>query len=205
MLQDTLIPDSRKRQALLIGYVEMERIVEEIIVAEFKRIGKLLMDCGYTVEVVVFDTECVIENKLYICGAGLSVKKGSMKNAIVYTGEPHLFQFTLQTKNFASRMTEEKVDYHRLTPNWFHSRVKNFMSTAFRDVDFSKIETLFSDNWYLHEGPFSIKVRNDYGYYNEVAIADTIDKAFRICSDVAEEHFVEEKLIVVDKYGVEMG
>jgi hypothetical protein len=197
--------EARNRQALLIGYVEMERIVEEVIIAEFTRIGELLIKNHYSVEVVVFDTESELDEKLYICGSGLCVRKGSMKNAIVYTGDPQSFRFVLQTQNFASRVTEESVEYHKLTPNWFHSRVKNFLRSSFREVDFSDIEDLFADDWEMLEGPFSIKVKNDYGYYNEVATADTIEYALQICSYVAERHCAEEDLIVTDKNGREIG
>ncbi len=199
------LSEDRKRQALHIGYVEMERIVEEVIVAEFTRIGELLMQYGYTVEVVIFDTESEIDGKLYICGAGLSVNKGSMENAIVYTGNPDSFEFILQTQNYAYRKSEEIVDYHKLTPNWFHSRVKKFMKSSFREVDFSHIEDYFSDDWEMMEGPFSIKIKNDYGYYNEVATAETIERAFQISSYAAEKHYSEEILIVVDKNGREVG
>ena len=199
------LSDGRKRQSLHIGYVEMERIVEEVIVAEFNRIGKLLMTYDYEVEVVLFDTESELDGKLYVCGAGLSVNKGSMKNAIVYTGDPHRFKFVLQTQNFASKTSEESVEYHRLTPNWFHSKVKDFLSSSFREVDFSDIEDSFTDDWQMMEGPFSIKIKNNYGYYNEVASAETIERAFEISSYVAEEHYSEENLIVTDKNGLEVG
>lgn len=183
----------------------MERIVDEVIVAEFTRIGQLLMKHDYDVEVVVFDTESELDGNLYVCGAGLRVNKGSMKNAIVYTGDPHSFKFVLQTQNYASRTSEESVDYHKLTPNWFHSRVKKFMKSSFREVDFSKIEESFTDNWEMMKGPFSIKAKNEYGYYNEVATAETIERAFQISSYAAEVHYSEDSLIVVDKNGVEVG
>ena len=199
------LTEARKRQALHIGYVEMERIVDEVIVAEFTRIGKLLMKYDYDVEVVVFDTESELDGNLYVCGAGLRVNKGSMKNAIVYTGDPHSFKFVLQTQNYASRTSEESVDYHKLTPNWFYSRVKKFMKSSFREVDFSKIEESFTDNWEMMQGPFSIKAKNEYGYYNEVATAETIERAFQISSYAAEVHYAEDSLIVVDKNGVEVG
>ena len=128
-----------------------------------------------------------------------------MKNAIVYTGDPHSFQFVLQTQNFANRTSEETVDYHQLTPNWFHSRVKKFMSSSFREVDFSHIEDYFTDDWAILEGPFSIKIKNDYGYYNEVASAETIERAFQISSYAAEKHYAEDDLIVTDKHGREVG
>lgn len=197
--------EARMRQSLHIGYVEMERIVEEVIVSEFTRIGELLMENGYTVEVVVFDTESEVDGKLYVCGAGLSVNRGYMKNAIVYTGDPLAFQFVLQTKNFANRTSEESVEYHRLTPNWFHSRVKKFMSSSFREVDFSHIEDYFTDDWEMLEGPFSIKIKNEHGYYNEIANAETIERAFEISSYAAEMHYAEENLIVTDKNGREAG
>ncbi len=197
--------EARRRQSLHIGYVEMERIVEEVIVAEFTRIGKLLMEYQYSVEVIVFDTDSEIDGKLYICGAGLCIKKGSMKNAIVYTGDPQSFRFVLQTQNFASRVSEESVEYHRLTPHWFHSRVKNFLSSSFREVDFSHLEDLFDNDWEMLEGPFSIKIRNDYGYFNEIASSETIEQALQICSYAAETHYNEEDLIVTDKNGREVG
>jgi hypothetical protein len=199
------LSEARKRQALHIGYVEMERIVEEVIVAEFTRIGELLLEYDYNVEVVVFDTESEVDGKLYVCGAGLRVNRGSMKNAIVYTGDPHRFKFVLQTQNFASKTSEETVEYHRLTPNWFHSKVKGFLSSSFREVDFSHIENSFTDDWQVMEGPFSIKIKNDYGYYNEVASAETLEQAFQVSSYAAEEHYAEEDLIVTDKNGREVG
>ncbi|MFT5905169.1 MAG: hypothetical protein ACI9E1_000762 [Cryomorphaceae bacterium] len=199
------LSEARKRQALHIGYVEMERIVEEVIVAEFTRIGELLMKHDYTVEVVVFDTESELDGKLYVCGAGLRANRGSMKNAIVFTGDPHSFNFVLQMQNFASKTSEETVEYHRLTPNWFHSKVKSFLSSSFREVDFSHIENSFSDDWQVMEGPFSIKIKNNYGYYNEVASAETIERAFQLSSYAAEEHYAEEDLIVTDKNGREVG
>ena len=204
-LKTQLHSEARKRQALRIGYVEMERIVEEVIVTEFTRIGELLMKYNYTVEVVVFDTESELDGKLYVCGARLSVNRGSMKNAIVYTGDPYSFQFLLQTQNFASKVSEESVAYHKLTPNWFHSRVKNFMNSSFRDVDFSHIEHFFKDDWEMLEGPFSIKIKNNYGYYNEIATAETIEQAFTISSHAAEVQYSEENLIVTDKNGREVG
>jgi len=183
----------------------MERIVEEVIVAEYTRIGELLMSHDYNVEVVVFDTESELDGELHICGAGLSISKGHMKNAIVYTGDPHHFQFTLQTHNYANKTTEELVEYHKLTPNWFHKRVKEFMSSTFREVDFSHIEDLFTDDWEMLEGPFSIKIKNDYGYYNEVASAESIERAFQISSYAAEVHYNEDDLIVTDRNGREVG
>jgi hypothetical protein len=199
------LSEARKRQALHIGYVEMERIVDEVIVAEFTRIGELLMEYHYMVEVVVFDTESELDGKPYVCGAGLSVNKGSMKNAIVYTGDPHSFKFVLQTQNFASKTSEETVEYHRLTPNWFHRRLKRFMSSSFREVDFSDIEDYFTDDWEMMEGPFSIKIKNNYGYYNEIANAETMEEALQISSYAAHEHYAEEDLIVTDKNGRELG
>lgn len=197
--------EARMRQSIHIGYVEMERIVEEIIVTELNRLGELLMKYRYDVEVVMFDTESEIDGKVYMCGAGLRIYKGTMKNAIVYTGDPHSFQFTLQTQNYASKTFEDTVDYHKLTPSWFHRSVKQFMKSSFREVDLSDIQKNFTDDWEVMEGPFSIKIKNDYGYYNEVATAETIERAFQISSYAAEVHYSEKDLIVVDKNGREVG
>ncbi len=194
----------RYRQSLHIGYVEMERIVEEVITSEFTRIGELLMENGYEVEVIVFDTESELTDKLFVCGAGLRLSRGFMNNAIVYTGDPHSFQFVLQTENFASRTTEETVDYHKLTPNWFYKRVIKFMESSCREIDFSHIVAQFSDDWEMYEGPFSVKIKNDYGYYNEIATAETIEKAFRVGSIAVQGNFSEDELLVVDKNGREV-
>jgi len=194
----------RYRQALHIGYVEMERIVEEVIISEFTRIGELLMEHGYDVEVIVFDTESELTEKLFVCGAGLRLSRGYMKNAIVYTGDPHSFQFVLQTQNFASRTTEETVDYHKLTPNWFYKRVITFMESSCREIDFSHIKDQFTNDWEMYEGPFSVKMKNDYGYYNEIATAETIEKAFRVGSIAVQGNFAESDLLVVDKNGREV-
>lgn len=195
---------ARYEQALHIGYVEMERIVEDIVLSEFHRIGEHLMENGYKVEIVVFDTECELEGKLYICGAGLKIERGYMKNAIVYTGDPHEFKFFLQTQNYASRTTEQTVDYHKLTPNWFHKRVKAFLEKTTRDVDWSHIDRLFTDDWEVLESPFSVKIRNEYGYFNEITKAKTIEEAFLIGSKIAEKLGSEEGLLLVDKNGREV-
>ena len=193
------------RQCIHIGYVEMERIVEEIIIPEINRLAELMMKYSYDVEVVLFDTESEIDGKVYFCGARLRINKGMMKNAIVYTGDPHSLQFTLQTQNFASKTFEDTVDYHKLTPSWFHRSVKQFMKSSFREVDLSDIQKKFTDDCEVMEGPFSIKFKNDYGYYSEVATAETIERAFHIGSYAAEVHYSENDLIVVDKNGREVG
>lgn len=194
----------RYRQALHIGYVEMERIVEDVIVPQFNRIGELLMERKYEVEVIIFDTESELNDKLYVCGAGLRISKGFMNNAIVYTADPHSFQFILQTQNYASRTSEEIVDYHQLTPKWFHNRVKNFMESNCRGIDFSHIEESFQDDWEMFEGPFSVKIKNQYGYYNEIDTADTIEMAFRVGSIAVKGNCSEDDLLVVDKNGREV-
>ncbi len=201
---EVLLDHKRYRQALHIGYVEMERIVEDVIVTEFTRIGEVLMAHGYNTEVIIFDIESVLDGKLYVCGAGLRMSRGFMNNAIVYTGDPLSFKFILQTQNFASRTTEEMVEYHKLTPNWFHKRVKRFMQTTCREIDISHIEEHFTDDWEMLEAPFSVKLRNEYGYYNEIASAPTIEKAFKIGSYMMEEYHVEDGLLVLDKNGREV-
>lgn len=195
---------ARYKQALHIGYVEMERIVEDIILSEFHRIGEYLLENGYKAEIIVFDTNCELEGKLYVCGAGLKIERGFMKNAIVYTGDPHQFKFVLQTQNYAMRTTEQTVDYHKLTPNWFHKRVKDFLKKSVRDTDWSHLDDLFSDDWEVLEAPFSVKIKNEYGYFNEVAKADTIDEAFIIGSDITKKLGSEPDLLLIDKNGREV-
>lgn len=196
--------DSRIKQAIQVGYVEMERIVDEIITKEFNRLGKVLMKRNYNVEIILFDTQSEIDGQLHLCGAGLSITRGYMKSAIVYTGDPHNFQFSLQTQNFANKSQESIVEYHKLTPNWFHSNLKRFIAESFRDVDVSDIEKMFVDNWHLMEGPFQIQVKTNTGEYEVVAEADTIDRAFQVSSYAAELHYHEEDLIVTDKNGKEV-
>ncbi len=96
------------------------------------------------------------------------------------------------------------MDYHKLTPNWFHKRIKQFMQKNCRDVDFSHIEAQFSDEWEVYEPPFSVKLRNNYGYYNEIAKADTIRQAFRIGSIAVQGNYKEDDLLVVDNNGKEV-
>ena len=79
------------------------------------------------------------------------------------------------------------------------------MSATFREVDLSHLEDLFTDDWDIMEGPFSIKIKNEHGYYNEVASAETIERAFEISSYAAEMHYAEEDLIVTDRNGNEVG
>lgn len=197
--------EKRIRQAIQVGYVEMERIVDEVIITEYNRLGKILMSHDYDVEIVLFDTESEIDEKLHLCGAGLSVNKEDKASAIVFTGDPHNFQFSLQIQSFDSNTSECSVDYHRLTPNWFHSNVKQFIQESFSDVDLSELEGLFVDDWHIMEGPFSIKVKTETGDYEEIADAESIERAFQISSYAAEMHYNEEDLIVTDKNGVEVG
>jgi len=195
----------RYRQALHIGYVEMERVVDEVIIPEFTRIGELLMEHNYEVEVIVFDTEYELDEKMFICGAGLRINKQNKKNAIVYTGDPHSFQFVLQTQNSDSHLTEEAVDYHKLTPIWFHKRVIAFMQSNCAEVDLSDIESSFSDDWEMYQGPFSVKIKNEYGYYNEISSEETIESAFRAGSIAIRGEFAkEDDLLVIDKNGREV-
>ena len=195
--------EMRYRQALRVGYVEMERIVEEIIVSEFTRIGEVLLEYDYKVEVVVFDTECEFSDKVYICGAGLRITSGYMTNAIVYTGCPHSFQFVLQTTNFANKVTEEYVEYHKLTPIWFHRRVRFFIENNFRKVDLTRIDNFFTDAWDELEGPFSVKMMNKHGYYNEIAKVDTVEEAFQLGSYATQGQCKAEDLLLVDINGKE--
>ena len=79
------------------------------------------------------------------------------------------------------------------------------MQESFPNVDLSEIQGMFVDDWHIMEGPFSIKVKIDDGTYEEVADAESIERAFQICSYAAELHYNEEDLIVTDKNGVEVG
>ncbi len=202
----TIIPrdESRIKQAIQVGYVEMERIVDEIVTKEFNRLGEVLMKQDYNVEIILFDTESEIDGKLHLCGAGLSITRDTMKNAIVYTGDPYNFQFSIQTQNFANKSQESIVEYHKLTPKWFHNNLKQFIADSFRDVDVSEIENMFNDDWLLMEGPFQVKVKTVTGDYEVVAEEDTIDRAFQVSSYAAELHYHEQDLIVTDKNGKEV-
>lgn len=201
------IPQCEKRikQAIQVGYVEMERIVDEVITTEFERLGEVLMKHDHAVEIILFDTESEIDGSLHLCGAGLSIGGEEDKSAIVFTGDPHNFQFSLQTQSEKHDGSECSVDYHKLTPNWFHNNVRQFVQESFPDVDLSEIQGMFVDDWHIMEGPFSIKVKIDEGTYEEVADAESIERAFQICSYAAELHYNEEDLIVTDKNGVEVG
>jgi len=192
---------ARYRQALHIGYVEMERIIEEIVSSELTRVGEFLLAEGFKVELVICDTESELDGKLYLCGAGLHITRGFMENAVVFTGDPSTFTFVLQTQNYASRTTEETVEYHKLTPAWIHKRLRHFLKNYLQEIDLNLIEEHFKNDWDQLEGPFSIKVKNDYGYYNEIATAETLERAFQISSFAAQTHYHEDDLIVVDKHG----
>ena len=197
--------ENRIKQAIQVGYVEMERIVEEVIIAEFERLGEVLMKHDHEVEIILFDTESEIDGSLHLCGSGLSIGSDENASAIVFTGDPHNFQFSLQTQSPTVENLEYTVDYHKLTPSWFHNNVKQFIKESFSEVDLSEIEGMFVDDWHIMEGPFSIKVKIDDGTYEEVADADSIERAFQICSYAAELHYNAEDLIVTDKNGVEVG
>jgi len=122
----------RYRQSLRIGYVEMERLIDDVIIPELNRLGQILMKYNHDAEVVLFDTESEIDDKIHICGVGLRFSKDGMDNAIVFTADPHSFQFSLQASNYAGESEDIIVDYHELTPVWFHNQMKKFMEFTTR-------------------------------------------------------------------------
>ncbi|MFC5050506.1 hypothetical protein ACFPK9_07765 [Rubritalea spongiae] len=191
----------RYRQAVRIGFVEMERIVEEVVVPEFEKVGCILIDAGYDVEVVVFDTESSVCDDLFVCGAGLRVSRGHLHSAIVYTGDPYRFEFTLQTHNYAGQINEMDVEYHKLTPDWFHRSVMHFLSQTFSEVDFSEFAQVEEDEWRLMEGPFVVKLEGENGDYETIAEAETIEEAMKMASMFCTAFKSEDKLVLEDCTG----
>ena len=191
----------RYRQAVRIGFVEMERIVEEVVVPEFEKIGEILMDSGYEVEVVVFDTESTVSDDLFVCGAGLRVSRGHMHSAIVYTGDPYRFEFTLQTHNYVGQVSEMDVEYHKLTPDWFHRSVMQFLAQTFSEVDFSEFAQVEEDEWRLMEGPFTVKLEGDDSSFETIAEAATIEEAMKMASRFCRALKSEDKLVLEDCTG----
>ncbi len=192
---------ARYRQAVRIGFVEMERITEEVVIPEFEKVGAILMDAGYDVEVVVFDTESNVCDDLFVCGAGLRISRGHMHSAIVYTGDPYRFEFTLQTHNYVGTVTEVDVAYHKLTPYWFHRNVLSFLTTTFPEVDFSDFAETEDDQWLVMEGPFTVKLEDEGGDYQTVAEAETIEEAMKMASMFCTAFKSEDKLVLEDRMG----
>lgn len=191
----------RYRQAVRIGFVEMERITEEVVVPEFEKVGEILMEAGYDVEVVVFDTESSVCDDLFVCGSGLRVSRGHMHSAIVYTGDPYRFEFTLQTHNYVGQITEIDVEYHKLTPYWFHKSVMNFLANTFPEVDFSDFAETEVDQWRVMEGPFTVKLEGEDGDFQTVAEAGTIEEAMKMASRFCTAFKSEDKLVLEDRLG----
>ncbi|MFC4992587.1 hypothetical protein [Rubritalea tangerina] len=191
----------RYRQAVRIGFVEMERITEEVVIPEFEKVGEILMESGYDVEVVVFDTESNVCDDLFVCGAGLRVSRGHMHSAIVYTGDPYRFEFTLQTHNYVGQVTEIDVEYHKLTPYWFHKSVLKFLNGTFPEVDFSGFAETDEDQWRVMEGPFTVKLEDEDGEFQTVAEADTIEEAMKMASMFCTAFKSEDKLVLEDRMG----
>jgi len=194
----------RYRQSLRIGYVEMERLIDDVIIPELNRLGQILMKYNHDAEVVLFDTESEIDDKIHICGVGLRFSKDGMDNAIVFTADPHSFQFSLQASNYAGESEDIIVDYHELTPVWFHNQMKKFMESCCQMADFSPIYDSFKTNWNAYEAPFSVKMKNKDGTYNDIVTTETIEEAFRIGSTAIKGAFCEDDLLVVDKHGTEV-
>ncbi|MEO1858011.1 MAG: hypothetical protein ABGY95_11710 [Rubritalea sp.] len=192
---------ARYRQAVRIGFVEMERITEEVVIPEFEKVGEILMAAGYDVEVVVFDTESNMCDDLFVCGAGLRISRGHMHSAIVYTGDPYRFEFTLQTHNYVGTVTEVDVAYHKLTPVWFHRNVLNFLSVTFSEVDFSNFAETEEDQWLVMEGPFTVKLEDEGGDYQTVAEAESIEEAMKMASMFCTAFKSEDKLVLEDIMG----
>lgn len=188
-------------QAIRVGCVEMERIVEEVVVPEFEKVGEILLEAGYEVEVVIFDSESPLNDQMYQCGAGLRVSRGWMKNAIVYTGDPYRFEFTLQTHNYVGRTTEVEVAYHRMTPGFFHNHVFTFLTKTFPEVDFSSFKKVDDSDWELLQGPFTVKFELYDGIYEVVAKADEVDEAMRLASECCARYRAEDRLVLEDSLG----
>lgn len=192
---------ARFRQAVRIGYVEMERIVEEVIVPEFEKVGSILIDEGYEVEVIVFDSDSPVNDKLFVCGAGLRVSRGNMHNAAVYTGDPYRFEFALQTHNYVGKTVESFVDYHRLTPVWFHKNVMSFLETTFPEVDFGEFKQVAEDQWDVLEGPFVVKLEGEDGEFTQIAESPDIEEAMKMASMFCSAFNTEDKLVLEDSKG----
>lgn len=195
------VQHERYRQAVRIGYVEMERITEEIVVPEFEKVGEILIEAGYDVEVVVFDTASSVCEDLFVCGAGLRVSRDNKQSAIVYTGDPYRFEFTLQTHSYAGEIVEREVEYHKLTPHWFHKSVLVFLKSTFSEVDFSKFAQPSDDEWLLMEGPFTVKLEGETGDFDTVAEAETIEEAMKMASMFCTAFKSEDKLVLEDRLG----
>lgn len=191
----------RYDQAIRIGCVEMERIVEEVVVPEFDKVGEILMEAGYEVELVIFDSESPINDQIFQCGAGLRISRGRMKNAIVYTGDPYRFEFSLQTHNYVGRTTEREVAYHRMTPGFFHMHVVAFLNQTFPEVDFSSFKQAAQGDWEMLEGPFTVKLELADDVYEVVAEAHDIDEAMRLASECCGRYRSEDRLILEDSQG----
>lgn len=188
-------------QAIRVGCVEMERIVEEVVVPEFEKVGEILLDAGYEVEVVIFDSESPVSGQLFQCGAGLRISRGWMKNAIVYTGDPYRFEFSLQTHNYVGRTCEVEVAYHRMTPGFFHNHVFTFLEQTFPEVDFSSFKQVEDSEWDLLQGPFTVKLELAHDIYEVVAVADDIDEAMRLASKYCTQYRAEDRLVLEDSLG----
>ena len=193
--------EERYKQAVRIGFVEMERIVEEVIVPEFEKVGQILFDAGYAIELVVFDTDSNVSEDLFVCGAGLHVRVDGVDRAIVYTGDPYRFQFTLQTLDSEGKVEEFDVDYHKLNPYWFYNSILDFLGVTFPDVDFSKYVELEEDQWHLMEGPFTVKLRPKDGDEQVIAESETIEEAMKMASRFCASFTTEEMLVLEDSQG----
>ncbi|WP_156817191.1 hypothetical protein [Rubritalea marina] len=193
--------EARYKQAVRIGFVEMERIVEEVIVPEFEKVGEILYDAGYALELVVFDTDSHVSEDLFVCGAGLHVRVAGVDRAIVYTGDPYRFEFTLQTLDCTGNVEERNVEYHKLNPYWFYKSILDFLDLTFPDVDFSKYVELEEDQWQLMEGPFTVKLKPDDGDEQVIAQSATIEEAMQMASRFCAGFTTEEMLILEDSQG----
>lgn len=193
--------EERYKQAVRIGFVEMERIVEEVIVPEFEKVGEILYDAGYALELVVFDTDSNVSEDLFVCGAGLHVRVDGVDRAIVYTGDPYRFEFTLQTLDKDGNVEERNVEYHKLNPYWFYKSILDFLAVTFPDVDVSEYVELEEDQWHLMEGPFMVKLRPEGGEEQVIAQSQTIEEAMQMASRFCAGFTNEEMLVLEDSQG----
>lgn len=188
---------------LRIGYSEMERIVEETIVPEFTKVGEILMGHGYDAEIIVFDSKTELDDRLYVCAAGLNATKNDRRSAAVFNADPFQYLFNVQWKIPDSEILEDTIDYHKLTPKWFHNKLQHFFQSAFPEIDFGELTT--SESWDIHQPPFLIKHRNAFGDFVQIAEATTLNQALRLSSiKVEKNNYKDADIIVTDKHGKEV-
>jgi len=195
----TLSEDAKTRfkQSIRVGCLEMERITEGIITTALEKIGDVVINNGLKAKITLFDSQSPTESSVYLCGASLRIENDDSVYALVFTGDPYSFEFSLQAHAVDETKIDQQVEYHKLTPNWIYHYALSFFEDHLTNIDITSLQPE-SDDWSSIQGPFTIKMKGKDDQYDVLATAQDLDEASRIGSLYCSTFHTQENVVLFD-------